>query len=183
MVRITWWKCSSRGDRRRSAFLQMSLCIRNCYFYFFVSIWFYSSVKLTLHICIAFIGARKLWVHSVGRSSPYFSACAIYILPTRKDIRSREGSKQHKQGRRKMDTTTMEVVHRCNYAPIHIAHALVTIKMLVHPLLHCNHTSHWKDTMEKAPHNLECGSTTKNVGALVWCTSISVALTLLYPLI
>jgi hypothetical protein len=142
MVRITWCKCSSRGDRRRSAFLQMSLCIRNCYFYFFVSIWFYSSVKLTLHICIAFIGARKLWVHSVGRSSPYFSACAIYILPTRKDIRSREGSKQHKQGRRKMDTTTMEVVHRCNYAPIHIAHALVTIKMLVHPLLHCNHTSH-----------------------------------------
>jgi hypothetical protein len=76
----------------------MSLCIRNYYFYFFVFIWFYSSVKLTLHIYIAFIGARKLWVHSMGKSSPYFSASAIHILPTRKDIRSREKSKHHKQG-------------------------------------------------------------------------------------
>jgi hypothetical protein len=45
-----------------------------------------SSVKLTLHIYITFIGARKLWVHLVGRSSPYFSACATHILHTRKDI-------------------------------------------------------------------------------------------------
>jgi hypothetical protein len=98
MVRIAWCKCSSRRDRQRPVFLQMSLCICNYYFYFFVFIWFYSSVKLTLHIYIAFIGARKVWVHSVGRSSPYFSACAIHILPTRNDIRSREGSKHDKQG-------------------------------------------------------------------------------------
>jgi hypothetical protein len=63
--------------------------------------------------------------------------------------------------RRKMETTTMEVVHRCNYAPIHIAHALVTIRMLVHQLLHRSHNNHWEDTMEKAPHNSECGSTTR----------------------
>jgi hypothetical protein len=34
--------------------------------------------------------------------------------------------------RRKTETTTMEVIHRCNYATIHIAHALVTTRMLVH---------------------------------------------------
>jgi hypothetical protein len=50
------------------------------------------------------------------------------------------------------------------------------------PALHRSHTNHWEDTMEKAPHNSECGSTTKNVGALVLCTSVSVALSLLYQL-
>jgi hypothetical protein len=34
----------------------------------------------------------------VGRSSPYFSTCAIHILHIRKDIRYGEGSKHHKQG-------------------------------------------------------------------------------------
>jgi hypothetical protein len=65
-----------------------------------------------------------------------------------------------------METTTMEMVHKYNYVPIQIARALVTTRMLVHPLLHRSHTNHWEDTMEKAPHNSECGSTTKNMGAL-----------------
>jgi hypothetical protein len=32
-----------------------------------------------------------------------------------------------------METTTMEMVHKCNYAPIYIVRALVTTQMLVHP--------------------------------------------------
>jgi hypothetical protein len=60
-----------------------------------------------------------------------------------------------------MVTTTLEVVERCNYALIHIAHALVTTRMLVHQLLHHSHNNHWEDTVEKAPHNSECVSTTR----------------------
>jgi hypothetical protein len=41
--------------------------------------------------------------------------------------------------RRKAETTTMEVVHRCKYAQIHIVAALVIARMLVLQLLHHSH--------------------------------------------
>jgi hypothetical protein len=40
---------------------------------------------------------------------------------------------------RKRETIRMEMVHRCNYAPIHIDYTLITPRMVVHQLLHCSH--------------------------------------------
>jgi hypothetical protein len=59
----------------------------------------------------------------------------------------------------------MVVLHRCNYAQIHIVAALVTTRMLVLRRLHRTHSrqQQWEDTMEKGPHNLECGSTTRKL--------------------
>jgi hypothetical protein len=59
----------------------------------------------------------------------------------------------------------MEVVHRCKYAQIHIIVAVVTTRMLVLQRLHRSHNrqQQWEDTMEKGPHNLECGSTTREL--------------------
>jgi hypothetical protein len=59
----------------------------------------------------------------------------------------------------------MEVVHRCKYVQIHIAAALVTTRMLVLHLLHRSHNKQQQceDTVEKGPHNLECGSTTRKL--------------------
>jgi hypothetical protein len=68
----------------------------------------------------------------------------------------------------------MEVVYRCKYDQIHIVAALVTARMLVLQLLHRSHSrqQQCEDTVEKGPHNLECGSTTKN-------SSLSIALSVL----
>ena len=59
----------------------------------------------------------------------------------------------------------MKVVHRFKYAQIHIVVALVTARMLVLHLLHNSHSrqQQWEDTVEKGPHNLECGSTTRKL--------------------
>jgi hypothetical protein len=59
----------------------------------------------------------------------------------------------------------MKVVHRFKYAQIHIVVALVTTRMLVLHLLHNSHSrqQQWEDTVEKGPHNLECGSTTRKL--------------------
>jgi hypothetical protein len=62
----------------------------------------------------------------------------------------------------------MKVVHRFKYAQIHIVVALVTARMLVLHLLHLLDSSHsrqqqWEDIVEKGPHNLEYGSTTRKL--------------------
>jgi hypothetical protein len=75
----------------------------------------------------------------------------------------------------------MEVVHRFKYAQIHIVAALATTRMLVLHLLHRSHSGQqqWEDTVEKGPHNLECGSTIRKL----FCINCFKCVVFLYQLL